>query len=113
MKNFKQYYRSYEVDKMENITSINSNEVYYSMEASIGRPPHTLFYRLYDGKFNVLRQGKIKDTNILNGLEKIAYKENLGIVGACYDIEELNNDYVKLVKNEDTAKALVIAAENL
>lgn len=98
-----------EIMEMKNINEVKTNEVYYEFKPS----KRGSFYILYDQFLNPTRKGKVRYTDTIKDLTRIAKKKDVGNPQSMYKQNELNNEFVVLEETENSNKLSELAADSL
>lgn len=103
-----------ELKKIETKNDLRSEERYFSNEHKKIKGSHFHYTVLYDENFKETRKVIVRYTNAVKHLTRIARKDQAdNIVYDAYKLTQLNNDFYKVEKTEDTSKGLVLIAESL
>ena len=98
--------------RVEMKEQINPNAVYYSDEYITKGRKISSFTRLYNSDFEPIEDVEVIYTKSLSGLTRIAKADRINDIALrAYDLVKLNNDFYKVVKNDDTASALGCIAD--
>ena len=93
---------------------INPNAVYYSDEYIKEGRSFSSYTKLYDSNFEPIEDVEVVYTNALSGLTRIVKADQINDLSLqAYKLIKLNDNFYKIVKDEDTAIALKCIANSV